>query len=102
MQHRLEDFATVLQRCDELVSLTLRGVDFSTCECCYVGVKDFIELDEEEWSPRGRNLLAIVYLARYQTKIRHLRIQSDDGRHELRWTRTSAAEDFAVERWTLF
>lgn len=62
----------------------------------------FIGLDEKDWLPEGRNLIAVVYLVRHQTEILDLRIQSDDGCHELRWTRTDGADDFALGRWTLF
>lgn len=85
-----------------LVSLTLCGFDWSSCDCCSVDIGDLIELDEADWFPRGRNLIAIVYLVRHRTEIRNLRIQSDNGRYEIRWTRANATEDFAVERWTLF
>lgn len=67
-----------------------------------MGVEEFFELDEKKWARRGRNLIAVVYLVRHQTEILDLRIQSDDGCHELRWTRTDGADDFAFGRWTLF
>lgn len=102
VQHRFDDFASVLQHCKKLVSLTLRGFEWSSCDCCISGIEDFIELEEEDWFPQGRNLIAVVYLVRHRTEILDLRIQSDDQRCEIRWTRASAAEDFAVERWTLF
>jgi hypothetical protein len=63
---------------------------------------DFIECDEEEWAPEGRNLIATVHLVRHQTQIRDLRIQGSSKRRELRWTRANAAEDFTLERYTLF
>ncbi|TKA55803.1 hypothetical protein B0A53_02941 [Rhodotorula sp. CCFEE 5036] len=102
LSHRFEDFASVLGHCDNLLSLTLRAFDYSSCECCYMDVDIFIGLDEKDWLPEGRNLIAVVYLVRHQTEILDLRIQSDDGCHELRWTRTDGADDFALGRWTLF
>ncbi|GAA5960402.1 hypothetical protein JCM8115_001169 [Rhodotorula mucilaginosa] len=103
--HRLENLEYVLQRCGKLISLTIAGMDFTACacDCCEMfDPDDFIECDEEEWTCKGRNLIATVHLVRHQTQIRDLRIQGSDRRRELRWTRANTADDFALERWTLF
>jgi hypothetical protein len=105
LQHRLENLEYVLQRCGKLISLTIAGMDFTACacDCCEMfDLDDFIECDEEEWAPEGRNLIATVHLVRHQTQIRDLRIQGSSKRRELRWTRANAAEDFTLERYTLF
>jgi hypothetical protein len=92
----------LLRHFDNLVSLTIGDMDFSSCGCCQFDLDRFIEYDEEEWAPEARNLIATVHLVQHQTQIRDLRIQSSSKRRELRWTRANAAEDFALERWTLF
>ncbi|GAA5985924.1 hypothetical protein JCM10908_006333 [Rhodotorula pacifica] len=101
LHHYFQNFGEMLIESEQLTSLSLRGFNFAVCGCCYEGADHFIELDEDQWSFSGQLLLPLIHLVRHRTSICNLRLQIDDGRRELRWTRMSASDELVLERWTL-